>query len=192
MIDPNMVPYDTYLASDWSDIHSKLGGKDGVEKHPDALFSQPGGDINFWDGNPVPADTQIWIIAADDRQVVGELDIQYDGGYDLSSNGIYGDNSGGVDEGASMNEILIVVAKIGDQYYQGSFISGSLASGYTLTDERCDIEITNNVIAAPEPATQALLGFGAVTLLMRRRRRADTKVLHPAHTNRPSPQHWRC
>jgi hypothetical protein len=168
-----MLDYDTYISPWPSAVPSTLDGADGVTMHPDAAFSQPWGDINKG-GSPVSIGTQIWIIAADDKQVVGEFVVPYDGGYDFSlggpTYGIYGDAPGGVDEGAAMNDTLIVLAEIGGQYYQGYFSSGDLASGYTFTDQRCNIEITNTVM--PEPATLALLAAGgAATVLLRRRRK---------------------
>jgi len=164
-----MLDYNTYLAPDWSDIHAKLDGMTGLKMYSEVYFSQPSGDITFQGDGDVPANTPIWIITANDRQVVGEVATFAPGGYDFTSNGIAGNKHvNGVDGGAEMNESLIVAAYIGSNYCQGSFISGPMASGYTLTDERCNIVITSTIL--PEPATLALLAAGAAFALLRRRR----------------------
>lgn len=167
-----MLDYDTYISPWPNAIPGTLNGYDGVTGHPDALYSQPWGDVN-WEtgGGQLLAGTQLWIIANDDHQVVGEVDMDVPGGYSFSilgATGIYGDSvgTGGVDEGASPLEGLIVLAEVGGKYYQGYFKAGSdLASGYQWTSDRNDILIT------PEPATLALMAAGgAATVLLRRRR----------------------
>jgi hypothetical protein len=165
----DLIPYNTYIASDWSDLHAKLDGKDGVTKHPDAAVSQPWGTVTYQGGGAVPSSTQLWIIANNDKQIVGELDMSSPGGYNFGDYGlgygIYGDLSSTltVDEGAASGESLIVAAEISGHYYAGSFTSGSLASGYTLTNEMCNIIVTNTEIGpVPEPGTMLLFGTGVI------------------------------
>ena len=160
-----MVPYNTYLASDWSDIHAKLDGMDGVEKHPDATYIQPWGYVNWeFGGGMLDPGTKLWIVGHDDHQVVGEVDMLGPGSYDFSTfgttYGIYGDReeTPSVDEGAGYNfEPLDILAYTGGKYYLGYFSQGLLTEGYqTLppNDKLNNIKVTSVIV--PEPASITL------------------------------------
>jgi len=171
-----MLDYDTYINPWPSAVPSTLNGADGVDMATGASYSQPWGLVTYQiDGSFVPSGTKLWVIAANDKQVVGEVDMTGLGSYNFSgwgaTYGVYGDDPGssGVDEGASALEGLIVVAKIDGAYYQGCFATGStLAGGYQWTKQKNNIVITSTEIT-PEPATLMLLAAGTLTVLVRRR-----------------------
>ena len=69
------IPYNTYIASDWSNLHALLDGKTGVDKAAGAMAIQPWGHINWEAGGQIQAGTQLWVVANNDRQVVGCINV---------------------------------------------------------------------------------------------------------------------
>lgn len=179
----DMLPFNTYLQyDDLSDAYTVLDGMDGVEKHPDAYWSQPTGEVRFTDGSYAPAGIQLWFIAANDRQVVGELDMDSFGGYNFLEGGptygIYGDdNYYYPDTGAAPQEPLMVLAFIDGVYYKGWFEDQPLSNGYEYTDgtdgwDDIIIDLDQPVpVFIPAAAPITLLAAGMVALLRRRRPR---------------------
>jgi len=171
-----MLPYNTYLASDWSDIHTKLDGKDGIIA-PATIYVKTFGDV--WDapGHMAPnAFRRAWVIDSG-WQVVGVVDFYFSVYTFYDGYGIFGNSDlSPEDDGAEGGDILKLAVLNLDTgcYYLGSFITGPLATdGYTLeaVDRECNIEVTSTVI--PEPATLTLLSIGGIGMLLRRCRRGS-------------------
>ena len=173
-----MLPFDTYLDSDMGNIHEVLDDMDGVDMNPNALYSQPGGSIEFQDSTPVHSGVEFWVITQNDKQVVGKCLVDVLGGYNFSiwgpTFGIYGDklSTPTVDEGAGNLEPLIIAASIAGVYKRGTFTTTPLSDGYALTDSMDgadNITITYEIIGPiPIPSTLHILLVGAGLAGLRR------------------------
>jgi len=168
--DPNGTNY-VQIESDYSNINV-LDGYDGIQAPGHAVISPPNGNVEKQGGDYMD-DVRLWFIGQD-GQVSGMIDAM--GSYNFKAGGYgifadYGDTPN-IDEGFDTGEDIMIAAWDPDtgKYFEGSFSSGSLASGYQPgIEETCDIAVTDNVI--PEPATIGLLGLGAGALALTRRRR---------------------
>ncbi|MBN1156887.1 hypothetical protein JXA85_04670 [Candidatus Woesearchaeota archaeon] len=162
-----MLPWNTYIASDWSDVYQKLDGMDSLQDPPIILRGQPSGDVRDSLGNALP-NRRIWIVD-EGWQIVGVAN-SYIGIYDFRDDfGIFANHPmTPEDEGAEGGDFLKLVVfdiSIGT-YNLGYFKTGTLATeGYNLTPGRCNIEVTDITII-PEPSILILMSTG--TFFLRR------------------------